>query len=334
MKHTKFFLLLFLCVINSAYATDNDLTIAQRFARSEHRQAQLSAEEPQLTEFFIKHCPQQVKDIVFCLQHPELFQEADFPTRLLFVGPPGVGKTTLATVIAHSTNRPYRIIKCSTIGDKFQNSGPSHIKEQIGSLIEEHEPYVIIVDEINLLAEKFNDEAFPDKKTASAFWQYLDEVQKTKHVLFIGTANEITNLPDPLKDRFEGNIVEICMPDAQLKKEIVQFYLQDTECSQTMITALMQKIKHFSGRKIKQLIDRVKRKAVIRTNDLHPELYMCDIQAALADFNYTQSWRMWLHGNWKQIEKHGPSIITWTLTAIGLYISYCHYDKLVPVHMR
>ena len=145
---------------------------------------------------------------------------------------------------------------------------------------------------------------------------------------------ELRRLPDPLKDRFEGNIVEICMPDAQLKKEIVQFYLQDTECSQTMITVLMQNIKHFSGRKIKQLIDRAKRKAVIRTNDPHPELYMCDIQAAFADFNYTQSWHMWLHGNWKQIEKHGPSIITWTLTAMGLYISYCHYDKLVPLHMK
>ncbi len=334
MKHTQSFLLLLCCITTTLNMANNDLTIAQMFARTERRQAVLSEQDPQLTEFLLKHCPQQVKDVVFCLEHPELFQEADFPTRLLFVGPPGVGKTTLATAIAHHCNRPYRIIKCSTIGDKFQNSGPSHIKEQIGTWVDEDEPCVIIVDEINLLAEKFHDEAFPDRKTASAFWQYLDEAQKTKHVLFVGTANEITNLPEPLKDRFEGNIVEISMPDDQLKKEIVSFYLQGIECSQTMLAALTSKVKQFSGRKIKQLIDRAKRKAVIRSNDPYPELQMCDIQAAFVDFDFTQSWRLWLQTHAKQIEKHGPSIITWTLTAIGLYISYCHCNKQVPSFMN
>lgn len=292
-------------------------TLNQLLAKHQERLA-----EQELANFSIEHAPEQIRDVVFCLQNPHLCPS---PTTLLLVGAPGVGKTTLATAIAYACNRPYHLIKCSMIGDKYQNSGPEHLKEHIEPLMASEQPCVIIADEINMLFEKFNDELSPDKKTAAAFWQYLDTVQKRRHILFIGTANDMSHMPAPLRDRFEGNIVEISMPDDTYKKKIIDFHLKKYCHEPILAEELLYNTKDFSPRKIEQLIDRMQRKSAIRTKQERSPLTVEDLHNALKDFEYTRSWTLWLETHQKTIEKctHTTlAVITVTISLANFYLSW------------
>lgn len=189
------------------------------------------------------------------------------------VGPPGVGKTSIATSVAKALNRKFHRISLGGIHDESSIRG--HRRTYVGSMpgkiiagmkkVGVMNP-VILLDEIDKMGKSMQGdpaaamlEVLDPEQNKNFIDHYIDITYDLSNVLFFCTANQLKDIPAPLRDRME--IIDLSGYTRSEKLEIAKKHLISKQVKEH---GLMPEQFVISDEAILDVIDNYTREAGVR----------------------------------------------------------------------
>ena len=208
---------------------------------------------------------------------------------LCFVGPPGVGKTSLGQSIAKALGRKFERFSLGGMHDEAELRGHrrTYIGAMAGRLLQAMRRAgaknpVLLLDEVDKLGRDFRGdpaaallEVLDPEQNKTFRDNYLDMAFDLSKVLFITTANSLDTIPQPLLDRME--ILRLSGYSTEEKEQIARTYLIPRQLKATGLTdeqieftdeglkAIISGYTREAGlRRLEQAIGRVARKVTLK----------------------------------------------------------------------
>ncbi|HEX3559155.1 MAG TPA: endopeptidase La [Pyrinomonadaceae bacterium] len=208
---------------------------------------------------------------------------------LCFVGPPGVGKTSLGRSVAHSLGREFERLSLGGVRDEAELRGHrrTYIGAMPGRIIQSirragvNNP-VMMLDEIDKLGMDYRGdptsallEILDPQQNNTFIDHYLDLPFDLSKVFFIATANQLGPIPAPLRDRME--IIHLAGYSDQEKLHIARQYLvprqtRENGLAEDQLEITDEALMHIAARytreagvrQLERTVGRVARKAALR----------------------------------------------------------------------
>lgn len=173
--------------------------------------------------------------------------------KLLFVGPPGTGKTSLALAMSRTMHMPVLEVRLSMVTSQYLGETSKNI-DRIFDLAKQLSPAILFVDEFDFVAKsRTADDHGAMKRAVNSLLKNIDRINLIRNgVLLIGATNHPQLLDEAAWRRFD-EVVEFALPDEEMRKNILKKVTSTLHCA-VDYAALAKKTEGFSGSDLRMMI--------------------------------------------------------------------------------
>jgi SpoVK/Ycf46/Vps4 family AAA+-type ATPase len=199
--------------------------------------------------------------------------------KLLFIGPPGTGKTTTARALSKKLYLPLVEVKLSMITSQYLGETSKNI-EKVFEIARKLNPCILFIDEFDYVAKmRTSDEHAAIKRAVNTLLKSIDEINLVNDGVILIAATNHPSLLDPAVWRRFDKIIEFPEPPDVLRQRIFEITLSKIK-GDFDIKELVRETEGFTGAEIKLVVREAVLKALL---DGRKELYQEDLLEAIKD---------------------------------------------------
>ena len=173
----------------------------------------------------------EIQKVVKAIEHREYLASIGLREigKLLFVGPPGTGKTSVARALASKLGLPFVEVKLSMITSQYLGETAKNV-EKTFEVAKRLAPCILFIDEFDFVAKtRSSDEHAAIKRAVNTLLKSIDEISLIQdEVLLIGATNHPDQLDAAAWRRFD-EIVNFPKPDRDMRTGILEIVTQEME---------------------------------------------------------------------------------------------------------
>lgn len=197
----------------------------------------------------------EVEKIVKAIQYRDYLRKIGLREigKLLFVGPPGTGKTSTARAMSARLKLPFLEVKLSMITSQYLGETSKNV-DKVFELAKKLSPCILFIDEFDFVAKtRTSDEHAAIKRAVNTLLKCIDEISLVNDgVLLIGATNHPKLLDNAAWRRFD-EIVMFPLPDRGMRKKIFELVLKPIE-GKFDIDALADRTENYAGSDLRFIV--------------------------------------------------------------------------------
>ncbi|MBM6797936.1 ATP-dependent zinc metalloprotease FtsH [Coprobacillus cateniformis] len=204
---------------------------------------------------------EDLMEVIDFLKNPQKYNEmgAHIPHGILFMGPPGTGKTMLARAVAGEANVKYIYCSGSEFVEKFSGVGAARVRELFEEAKKAQGPCIIFIDEIDAIggARNLSGNDAEKDKTLNQLLVEMDGFEKSNDIIVIAATNRKDMLDEALlrPGRFDRQIL-VGLPTKEERLEILKVHSKNKKVSLDLdLESISRKTPGFSGAQLAAVLN-------------------------------------------------------------------------------